>query len=310
MTSTIYSINPKYIFKFDNEFNEMIKNNHFKDYLMESIIALLTILIDKNEYNLNQTTPDNFNFLIKDLKKMEDNERFELLNHTTIFSNKMWLCILYIFRKTNKCLRENCKFSNCLSGFHNISDIACYHNMFFDSGCRKNKCNKIHLVNYNFWTEINNKIKQYNLNCPLINDYKIETSIVFEKTFSSLLSNIEENAKFDSIKNKSFSIKYANKKIKKDKKDDEEVILDYDFDYKGGRAALEVMLLKQTALHEIQPALNVVQPALNVVQPALRVESSNNLQINNTPKIFKKIKKQRIAEMTEEEYQEYVNYQL
>jgi len=64
MTSTIYSINPKYIFKFDNEFNEMIKNNHFKDYLMESIIALLTILIDKNEYNLNQTTPDNFNFFI------------------------------------------------------------------------------------------------------------------------------------------------------------------------------------------------------------------------------------------------------
>ena len=284
MSSTIYSINPKYIFKFDNEFNEMIKNNHFKDFLMESVIALLTILIDKNVYNLNQTTPDNFNFLIKDLKKMEDNKRFELLNHTTIFSNKMWLCILYIFRKTNKCLRENCKFSNCLNGFHNTSDIACYHNMFFDSGCGKNKCNKIHLVNKNFWIEVNN-----NLSFPLINYYKIETSIVFEKTFSSLLSNIEENLKFDAIINKSFPIKYMNKKIKKDKKDDEEIILNYDFDYKGGRADLEVMLLKQSASYE---------------------EPTNNVQINNITKKIQKNKKQKVTEMTEEEYQECIKNQL
>jgi hypothetical protein len=283
----------KYIFKFDNEFNRMITLNNFNDFISDAIYSLLLILGYSNKPILD------LNLLIKDLKKMNDEERYKLLNHDTIiFTNKMWFSILYVCRKTNRCIKENCKHANCIYGLHNNDELCCYYNLFSETGCSRYNCNKKHLVDGNFWKNIKSKLIHYNFSnnlksdtvFPLINNKEVTTTTIkFEKSFISLLNNIEENAKFDALNKKSFINKYPNKKIKKEKIIDEDIILDYESDVKGSRANLEVMLLMSNLSNNIDDT------------PKVQTYIKN--------KIIKENKKKKVTEMTDEEYQKCLEYQ-
>jgi hypothetical protein len=230
----LYDIKPPYIFKYDNEFDNMVKNNIFQSFFFETMLSFWIIIIynknilDKllNLYNfkdidINHISGTTLDEIIKFVKKISYKERNILFNYKLI--EKEWLSILYIFRKINKCFQNNCKFKNCVYGLHEneMTNIICHFNILSDNGC-KNYCKKKHIFDNKFWINIRTDLIKIQFNKEIISTKIYPTlgspinKVAFVgDSFASLLINSEENNKFEEIKKIVTPNNICKKKIKK-----------------------------------------------------------------------------------------------
>jgi hypothetical protein len=157
-----FNNNGSEIYKFDNEYLDMISNNSFEQYYLQSIINLWKIVY-KNELilsinNINLHNGFTLIEIIKKLKQLSLEERINILDKD--FTEKEWYLLLFITKNNNLC--------------------SC--NVIYNS-CRLNSCNKLHIISNHFWQNVINYFAK-NISEPIYqikNKKTITTCYAYDK---------------------------------------------------------------------------------------------------------------------------------